>query len=191
MTRQTAFRPRRLLAVLCLLPLLAACDRQASAPGAAGPALADLAMKNLLAPPADIRAADYEGRAVLLVFLLAGDGPCRDAVADWNALQREFGPRGFAVLGAAADRGPADALAADAASLGADFPVGHADDALLAALDAVAPLRVFPTAFLFDRDGVPLRAYPGFPHLDLLRADLAAALDGQPLPSLIPETAAP
>jgi cytochrome c biogenesis protein CcmG, thiol:disulfide interchange protein DsbE len=179
-------RPIRIALLLSLAAALSACERQATAPGgddAPRASLADLSLPNLRGGD-DVRAADFKGKTLLAVFLRTDDAPCRAAVADWNALQAEFAPRGFAVVGIAIDDRPPAALASEAAALSADFPLALADAPTLDAFEAAAPVRALPTAFLFDRSGLLLRTYPGFDPLELLRLDIDAALDDRPLPSL-------
>lgn len=166
--------------------LLAACSRQKPEPPAPPPPpIHDLVLKNLASGfPDKIRTADYAGQIQLILFLRTDDSACRGALSGWNALQEEFGPRGFTLVGAVADERPLPEISAEAAALALAFPVGHAPAPIVAAFGGPGAIRAVPTAFLLSRDGALLNTYAGFTPFDDLRADLDAALNGLPLPSL-------
>ncbi len=178
-------RSRLLIPGSCLL-LLAACGRkEAPPPLPPPPPVNDLVLRNLADEfPGEIQTADFAGRVQLLVFFRTDDAPSRATIPEWNALQTDYAGRGFTVIGLAADPRPAAAIAQETASLGAAFPVGLADPPVVAAFGGPDAIRAIPTAFLLDRDGAIARAYSGFYPWPLLRADIDAALDGLPLPSL-------
>ena len=176
---------RLLIPVSCLL-ILAACGRKKEAPVDLGPApvVSDFVLKNLASEfPGEIKTAEYAGKVQLVLFLRTDDPACRGALADWNGLQKDFGDRGFALVGVVVDDRPVAKLSAEAAALGAAFPVGLAADArLVDAFGGLASIRAIPTAFLLGRDGAIARIYAGFEPLPSLRDDISCALDGQPLP---------
>jgi peroxiredoxin len=169
----------------CLL-LLAACGRRtAEPPPPPPPPVNDLVLRNLADEfPGEIQTADFAGQVQLLVFFRTDDAPSRATIPEWNALQTDYADRGFTVVGLAADPRPAAAIAQETASLGAAFPVGLADIPTIAAFGGPDAIRAIPTAFLLDRNGAIARAYAGFQPWPILRADIDAALDGLPLPSL-------
>lgn len=176
-----------LLALLGLLLLLSACSRCTPDPLPAPPPAHDLVLVNLADDfPGEIRTADYTGRVQLLIFFRTDDPPSRATLPEWNALQTDYASRGLTVIGIVADSRPAAQMAAEAATLGASFPIGLADDQVVAAFGGPLAIRAIPSAFLLDRDGQPLNDYPGFVPWPILRADIDAALDGHPLPSLAP-----
>ena len=170
-----------------LILFSSACGRKKETPANLGPAptVADFVLKNLASEfPGEIRAAEYAGKVQLVLFLRTDDPACRGSVAGWNALRKEFGDRGFVVLGVVVDDRPDDQLAAETAQLHAEFPVGLAlDPRLVDAFGGPAAIRAIPTAFLLTRDGAVARTYPGFEPLPALRDDVVRVLDGQPLPS--------
>lgn len=176
------------------LILLAACGRkEAPAPAPVPvPPISNFTLKNLLSEfPGEIRTAEYAGKVQLVLFFRTDDAACRGSIQDWNSLQKEFADRGFVLVGAVVDNRPPDVVAAEAVALGAAFPVGFAADPVVAAFGGPAAIRAIPTAFLLSRDGALLRTYAGYEPLDRYRADLAAALDGQPLPGAKSTTVAP
>ena len=187
------FKSCLLIPVSCLL-FSAACGRKQEAVPAPVPVppINNFTLQNLLSEfPGEIRTAEYAGKIQLVLFFRTDDHGCRGSIRDWNALHKDFADRGFVLVGAVADPRPADQLAAEAAGLGAAFPVGLAPEHVVAAFGGPAAIRAIPTAFLLSRDGALLRTYSGYEPLDRLRADLAAALDGQELPGAKPQTVAP
>ena len=176
-----------LIPVVCLL-ILSACGRKPEAPPVdlgPAPAISDFVLKNLASEfPGEIKTAEYAGKVQLVIFFRTDDPACRGSIAGWNGLQKEFFDRGFVLVGVVVDERPVAKLAAEAAALGAEFPVGLATDArLVEAFGGSAAIRAIPTAFLLNRDGALARTYPGYEPLAALRDDVVRVLDGQPLPS--------
>ena len=174
--------------------LLSACGRkEAPAPAPLPvPPINNFTLQNLLSEfPGEIRTAEYAGKVQLVLFFRTDDPACRGSIPDWNGLQNDFMERGFVLVGAVVDSRPADVIAAEAAALGAVFPVGLALDNVVAAFGGPATIRAVPTAFLLSRDGARLRTYAGYEPLERLRADIGAALDGRKLPGAKPKNVAP
>ena len=169
------------------LLLLAACGRKPETPPDLGPAptIADFVLKNLASEfPGEIQTSDYADQVQLVLFLRSDDPACRGSIAGWNGLRKEFHDRGFVLVGVVVDDRPVAKLSAEAAALGAEFPVGLATDArLVEAFGGPAAIRAVPTAFLLTRDGALARTYPGYEPLASLRDDVVRVLDGQSLPS--------
>ena len=170
-----------------LILLSAGCGRKKEVPVDLGPAptISDFVLKNLASEfPGEIKTADYTGQVQLVLFFRSDDPACRGSIHDWNALQKDFADRGFALVGVVVDDRPVAQIAAEVVALRADFPVGLAADArLVEAFGGPAAIRAIPTAFLLGRDGALARTYAGFEPLSALRDDVARVLDGQPLPS--------
>ena len=176
-----------LILTFSFLILLAACGRKPAEPVEAGPppAVSNFTLKNLASEfPGEIKTAEYAGKVQLVIFFRTDDPACRGSIAGWNGLQKEFFDRGFVLVGVVVDDRPVAKLAAEAAALGAEFPVGLATDArLVATFGGPAAIRAVPTAFLLTRDGALARTYPGYEPLASLRDDVVRVLDGQSLPS--------
>ena len=183
-TQPISALPAVFAAALLLLP---ACSRKDDAPTPPPPPVNDLVLPNLSGEfPSAIRTAVHKDSVQLLLFLRTDDAPCRATVPEWNALLRDFSPRGFVLLGLVSDPRPDDLLAPEISSLGADFPVGRADDLVVAAFGGPPAIHAVPTAFLLGRDGKIARSYPGFVPFASIRKDLDLALDGLPLPRKMP-----
>ena len=197
-----------LLALLLALLALPACKRQPppetllpSDPDVPPPAAVDdFTMDNLLSEfPRQIRSADVRGDAPQLVLFFLPDEPaCAADLPDWNALVRDYAPRGLSVLGLIPDSRPAAELRPLLAPLDPPpaFPVGRADSSIILAFGSPTALRVVPTAYLLDAAGAPVRYYPGHVLPSWIREDLDALLSGAPLPDhtpagVLPEENAP
>ena len=175
----------QLLVPLAALLLLSSCNRLPSEPLPPPPPINDLALINLADQfPGEIQTSAYAGQVQLLIFFRTDDTPSRATIPEWNALQIDYAQRGLTIIGLVVDSRPAAQIAAETATLGAIFPMGLADDQVVAAFGGASAIRAIPTAFLLDRNGHLLSTYPGFVPWPILRADIDAALDGRPLPSL-------
>ena len=176
----------KLFILASALPLLlSACGprKNATPPPEPIPPLHAFVLKNLVSEfPGEIRTASFSNQVQLVVFFRSDDPACRGSIPDWNALQNDFAPRGFTLVGALADSRPPDQLAPEAISLGAAFPFGLASDPVITAFGGPAAIRAIPTYFLLSRDGLLARAYPGHEPLSSLRDDISLLLDNQPLP---------
>lgn len=175
-----------------LILLSAACSRKQEAPPPPPPPVNDFVLKNLVSEfPGELPTSAYAGQVQLIVFFRTDDAPCRGSIPAWNALQKEFAPRGFTLVGAIVDDRNPDLLGPEASALGAAFPLGLADAPVVAAFGGMNALRAIPTAFLLSREGAVARSYAGFEPLPRLRADIARLLDGQPLTNHTPKVVLP
>ena len=179
--------------IFSFLILCSACGRKPPEPAPPPPPpVNNFALKNLASEfPDEIRTTNYSGKVQLVLFFLADDAACRGSVPGWNALQKEFGSRGFTIVGAIADDRRPDEIAADVVALDAAWPVGLAEPPVVAAFGGPAAIRAIPTAFLLSREGAIVRIYPGYEPPDRLRDDIDRLLDGRELVDRNPKPAVP
>lgn len=146
--------------------------------GATAPAF-DLAQ---LDAASHIKSADLDGKVILLYVWFTGCPPCMKEAPAMVSLQREFGPRGFTVLGANADAilGLGTSEEAHRRYLQEEnisFPVGRwtrdADR-------AYGRISIYPTLFLIDREGIIAGHWVGYTSPAELRQAVAKAVAEQP-----------
>ena len=123
-----------------------------------------------------IRLSDLRGQVVLLDVWAAWCGPCRESLPAYAKLQRELGPRGFAVVAVSVDEDAGVVrrqLDADPVPFAVVLdPEGRVPEAL--GVDAM------PECFLVDRDGRIRLRHRGFHGGDdeKLRREIVRLIDG-------------
>lgn len=132
---------------------LAACGGTERAPaatlavGAPAPAYTAQTMEGT-----PIALADLKGEVVMLNVWATWCKPCREEIPALDSLQREFGPRGFRVVGVSIDvAGDTAEIAGFARSLGASYELWlDPDDKVSTTFRAIG----VPSTALIDRNGV-------------------------------------
>lgn len=125
-----------------------------------------------------LRSADLAGTPHLLYFWFTGCPPCVRTSPLLARLDREYGPKGFRVVGLNADAAlelpyTADERKAYAAAHGLAFAPGVATPALLEAYGGVS---VFPTIFVVDAKGTVVRQLVNAPDEAALGSAIRLAL---------------
>lgn len=165
---------RRLLACL-LFASLCACPL-AGAPSA----FAAASMVNKRAPEftrntlsgGKIDLAAFREKVVLLNFWASWCAPCQLEMPVFAAWQRQYGPRGFQVIGISMDDNAAPARRL-AARLKLDYPVAMGDAKLGERYGGVLGL---PLSYLIDRNGVVRAEFQGETNLKKIEAELRALI---------------
>jgi len=121
-----------------------------------------------------VRLSDYKGKVILLDFWATWCGPCKAEIPHFVELQREYGPKGLAVLGFSVDD-TVDKAKAFAAEFKMNYPVlmglGRGD-----VQDAFGPIWGIPTTFLISRDGRICRKNTGIQGKVKYERDIRALL---------------
>jgi peroxiredoxin len=107
--------------------------------------------------------SQFKGKLVLLSFMYTTCPHCQNSVRHLNAVQREYGPRGFQVIGAAFDQDAAALVGNFNRQFRPEFPVGLASR--LSVLEYLQhkpnePLSV-PIFVFVDKEGMIRQQYVG------------------------------
>jgi cytochrome c biogenesis protein CcmG/thiol:disulfide interchange protein DsbE len=100
---------------------------------------------------AEVRLADFTGKAILLNYWATWCGPCKIEIPAFNELYEQYKDQGFVILGVSTDDDP-DTLRQYAKEMKMNYPVlvGRDNEALL---DAFGPVWGLPTTFFIGRNG--------------------------------------
>mgnify|MGYP000868610162 CR=1 FL=1 len=101
------------------------------------------------------------GRVALVTFFATWCFPCMLEVPNLVALQRDFGDRGFQVVGIGMDLEGRRVLEPFVESYGVGYPVLIADDEVRAGRSPFGAIRQLPTTYVLDREGKVAAAYTG------------------------------
>ncbi len=115
--------------------------------------------------PAAELARTLPGKVVLVSFFATWCFPCIAELPTLQALQRDYGTRGFLLVGVGMDLEGAKVLEPFAYSMELSYPVLLADARIIEGHSAFGPIRALPTTYLMDREGKVLGAWQGVaPH---------------------------
>ncbi len=115
--------------------------------------------------------ADYKGKVVILDFFADWCPPCRQEIPDFIALEKQYGGKGFSMIGVAlVDRGAAKEFSG---KMGINYPI-LIDDGNVSA--AYGPIRSIPTTFVIDKEGKIRKIYIGYRTKDVFEKDIKELL---------------
>jgi thiol-disulfide isomerase/thioredoxin len=103
----------------------------------------------------------YQNKVLLLDFYATWCMPCRDSIPHLIALEKQYGPRGLAVVGLNVG-GPDDLeeVPAFAQEFKIDYPLGVPDQSLTEFL--MSDVDAIPQTFVFDGRGQLIKRYIGY-----------------------------
>jgi len=116
----------------------------------------------------------FKNKVLLITFFATWCPPCRQEIPTLIELQREYGAKGFSVIGLSVDEGGPRIVARLVRQEKINYPVLMADRATARAFGGIAGI---PTSFLVNRKGHVVKKYPGYVPHDLLARDVAAVLN--------------
>ncbi|MCE9671139.1 TlpA family protein disulfide reductase [Myxococcus stipitatus] len=160
----------RRLASGALLAWLALAGCRGTRPVDVGPAfLQSLALPVVGPTRHDVRA--LSGKVVLVSFFATWCFPCLADIPTLEALQKEYGARGFQVVSVGMDLEGAKVLAPFAAHYAPNYPVLVATDWMRDGRSAFGPIKALPSTVLLDRRGRAVAAWEGVEgHDDVAKA---------------------
>jgi thiol-disulfide isomerase/thioredoxin len=98
----------------------------------------------------NLKLSDLRGKAVLLNFWATYCGPCKIEMPWFVELQKEYGPRGFQIVGVAMDDASTEEIAKFVKQMGVNYPILLGQESVGQSYGGVG---VLPTTFFLDRDG--------------------------------------
>ncbi|HLL01355.1 MAG TPA: TlpA disulfide reductase family protein [Myxococcaceae bacterium] len=162
-------RPCRALACAVLLSLAACRGTPDAVEAPGGGFLGALALPSV--GPQRLNPADLTGQVVLVSFFATWCFPCLAEIPTLEALQRDYGPRGFRVVAVGMDLEGARVLGPFADHYALNYPVLLADERIIAGQSVFGPIRELPTTVILDREGRAVAAWHGVAgHEDVSRA---------------------
>lgn len=142
----------RALACAALLGLLAACRSTPEAVEAPGDGFLG-ALELPAVGPVRYVPAELRGQVVLVTFFATWCFPCMAEIPTLEALQRDYGPRGFRVVAVGMDLEGRRVLEPFAEHYALNYPVLLADERIIEGQSVFGPIRSLPTAVVLDREG--------------------------------------
>jgi len=97
-----------------------------------------------------VKLSDFRGQAVLLNFWATWCAPCKIEMPWFVDLQKQYGPKGLAVLGVAMDDASKDDIAKFAKEMGVNYPILLGKEAVG---EMYGGVQFLPTTFYIDRQG--------------------------------------
>lgn len=120
-----------------------------------------------------VKLADFNGKALVIVFLTTWAEPCVEQLATLIDLQRRFGGEEFTVIGLSLDEKGAKQVKEFAAAKKVNFPILMVDYPTVQAFGGVTGL---PTTFVTEKKHFILHRYEGIVEKKVLEADVQGIL---------------
>ena len=120
-----------------------------------------------------IKSSAYKGQALLINFFATWCPPCRKEIPDFIKLQKEYGVKGFTVIGISTDQEGASIVDKFAQKMEINYPVLLGDSAIIPAFGGILGI---PTSFLINKEGNVVKRYDGYVNHQTLVNDLNAIL---------------
>jgi thiol-disulfide isomerase/thioredoxin len=161
-------RRRELLALAGVLALAGCRTGPEPLPGSS-PYLKELVLPSVGPTPYAWR--QLSGRVVMVAFFATWCFPCLAELPTLEALQKEYGPRGFQVVLVGLDLEGERVLGPFADQYALNFPVLVSNERLQQGRSAFGLIPALPSTFLLDREGRVAGAWKGMArHEDMSRA---------------------
>lgn len=120
-----------------------------------------------------VKSSGYQGKAMLINFFATWCPPCRKEIPSLIQLQKDYGAKGFIVIGISTDQGGASLVDKFAQKMEINYPVLMGDAKTPASFGGILGI---PTSFLVNREGNVVKRYDGYVDHQTLVNDLNAIL---------------
>jgi len=142
-----------------------------------GPAHAASQMPHFALPSvedgATIDSNSYKGKVLLINFWATWCPPCRKEIPSLIELQKEFGPKGFSVIGISTDEGGSALVAKFTKKMEINYPVVMGDTKTPMAFGGIIGI---PSSFLVNRQGTVVKRYDGYVDHETLVTDIKSVM---------------
>ncbi len=155
-------------ALIILLPvfMLCACGQSTGA----GSAASDISLRDTQGNT--VQLSSFKGKVIILDFFATWCPPCRQEIPDFIELQKQYGDKGFVMIGVSLT--PAEDVKPFAEKLGINYTILIGDDKSEA---AYGPIRSIPTTFVIDKDFNVAKKYIGFRGKEVFESDINELLN--------------
>ncbi|MGV1100168.1 TlpA disulfide reductase family protein [Thiovibrio sp. JS02] len=116
-----------------------------------------------------IDSSAYQGKAILVNFFATWCPPCRKEIPSFIELQKEFGPKGFTVIGISTDEGGSALVAKFVEKMAINYPVVMGDTKTPMSFGGIIGI---PSSFLVNKQGLIVKRYDGYVDHQTLTNDL-------------------
>lgn len=120
-----------------------------------------------------VKLSDYRGKVVIVDFWATWCAPCRKSIPDLIALKKEFGPKGFEIIGISVDTDSKADVAPFVKKNGINYPVVFGN---MQVYQQYGGIRFVPTSFVIDKEGKIVKRYEGLVPIDTFRKDINGSL---------------
>lgn len=150
-----------ILVALFTAIMLSACARPTDA--------ADLDLRDISGNI--VRLSDFKGRVIILDFFATWCPPCREEIPDFIELQKQYGDKGFTMIGISLSK--MGDIKPFAERFGINYPV-LIDDGYASAV--YGPIRSVPTTFVIDKNFKVVKKYIGYRPKEVFENDIKELL---------------
>ncbi|MEJ2033965.1 MAG: TlpA disulfide reductase family protein [Deltaproteobacteria bacterium] len=116
-----------------------------------------------------IDSSTYQGQVLLINFFATWCPPCRQEIPGFIKLQKEFGPKGFSVIGISVDQGGSAIVKRFVDKIGINYPVGMGTTKVSEDFGGIIGI---PATFLVNRKGNIVKSYRGYADDAVVAADI-------------------
>ena len=120
-----------------------------------------------------VNSRDYQGKVLLVNFFATWCPPCRQEIPTLIELEKDYGSKGFSVIGISVDQGSSKIVKKFIKKMDINYPVGMATAEVARDFGGVVGI---PVSFLVDRQGNVVKTYPGYADHKVLEHDIKSLL---------------
>ncbi|MFA6283538.1 MAG: TlpA disulfide reductase family protein [Desulfurivibrionaceae bacterium] len=120
-----------------------------------------------------VKSSDYAGKVILINFFATWCPPCRQEIPDFIKVQKEYGPKGFTIIGFSVDEGGSSLVNKFVQKMQINYPVLMSNPKTARDFGGILGI---PTSFLVNKEGNVVKRYDGYLDHQTLVNDLNSIL---------------